>query len=381
MTENWLSSIPDLTQFEEVLDPSRFVPLPADWFVGVSDVVGSTAAIEEGQYKSVNLAGAATIAAVTNALSGSPPLFAFGGDGAHFAVPPKDQTRAQEALAQTALWSEKELGLTLRVGMISVAAIRAAGLDLRVANWPVSSDLRYAMFSGGGLEWVDQQLKGGRLPALEARQNGLPNLTGLSCQWGPLPSKRGNIMSLIVKPGPDATSAEFAALTKRLLTMLEKFESANPVPDAGPDVKWPSSSLRLQSKVSANNDRGLKRTIKTTFFSFAAWAIFKIGIRLGSFDPKSYRQEIAVNTDFRKFDDGLYMTLDCLPECITELRSFLEAQRETGKICFGLHVQDEALMTCVVPSIHSKSHIHFVDGSSGGYASAARQLRDSAAST
>ena len=77
---------PVLTQFVQVADGSLYIPLPADWKVGTSDVVNSTAALAAGRYKSVNFAGAATISAVSNALGGRLPLFVFGGDGAHFAV-------------------------------------------------------------------------------------------------------------------------------------------------------------------------------------------------------------------------------------------------------------------------------------------------------
>jgi hypothetical protein len=106
------------------------------------------------------------------------------------------------------------------------------------------------------------------------------------------------------------------------------------------------------------------------------WVIFKLGIRLGRFDPKRYRREIAANTDFRKFDDALMMTVDCDLETISQLRMLLNAAVDEGAIRYGLHVQNEALMTCVVPSLLDSGHMHFIDGADGGYAIAARQLRD-----
>jgi hypothetical protein len=33
-------------------------------------------------------------------------------------------------------------------------------------------------------------------------------------------------------------------------------------------------------------------------------------------------------------------------------------------------------MTCIVPSIAESNHFHFVDGAAGGYALAARQMKD-----
>jgi hypothetical protein len=63
----------------------HYAALPDDWYIGVSDVVDSIGAIEAVRYRAVNLAGAASISAVANALGGELPLFVFGGDGARFA--------------------------------------------------------------------------------------------------------------------------------------------------------------------------------------------------------------------------------------------------------------------------------------------------------
>ena len=43
-----------------------------------------------------------------------------------------------------------------------------------------------------------------------------------------------------------------------------------------------------------------------------------------------------------------------------------------------MHRQSAALMTCIVPSIADDHHVHFVDGARGGYASAARRLKQGA---
>ncbi len=57
-------------RFERVVDPTLYQPLPADDLIGMTDVVNSTQAIKEGRYKAVNMAGAAAITAVMNAVPG-----------------------------------------------------------------------------------------------------------------------------------------------------------------------------------------------------------------------------------------------------------------------------------------------------------------------
>src|SRR5580692_3648316 len=141
--------------FTSLMDPALYSPLPEDWTVGVADIVESTKAIAAQRYKAVNMAGAAVIASITNALDGREFPFVFGGDGASFAVAPDDLASAREALAATATWVKEDLDLSMRVALVPVTAIRAQGLDVRVARFGPSANLSYAMFSGGGLGWAE----------------------------------------------------------------------------------------------------------------------------------------------------------------------------------------------------------------------------------
>src|SRR3954447_19940654 len=107
------ASIPVFRGFGSLMDPALYSPLPDDWTVGVADIVESTRAIAQARYKSVNMAGAAVIAAVTNALEGREFPFVFGGDGASFAVSPQDLERSRDALAATATWVREDLDLQM----------------------------------------------------------------------------------------------------------------------------------------------------------------------------------------------------------------------------------------------------------------------------
>ncbi len=51
-----------------------------------------------------------------------------------------------------------------------------------------------------------------------------------------------------------------------------------------------------------------------------------------------------------------------------------EAAQE-GLIRYGTAAQDAAMMTCIVPSIQSDDHVHFVDGAAGGYTLAASRMK------
>ena len=372
----FLARVPVLDEFRRVADEDGYAALPDDWRIGVSDVVDSSGAIAAGRYKAVNLAGAGSISAVANALGGRLRLFAFGGDGAAFAIPPADAGAAADALARAATWARRDLGLDLRAGMTTVAAIRAAGHDVRAAFWRASDDVHYAMFAGGGVGWAEAELKRGALALPPAGPEDEPDLTGLSCRWGPIESTRGRILSLIVKPAPGAAPARFARVARRLVATLERAGGANPVPAEGPEVRWPPASMMaIHARIAERGRSRLRRGVSAVLFTVMAWLIFRLGLRVGGFDPARYRREVAANTDFRKFQDGLMMTVDCDERAEARLRALLHAAERAGVVRYGLHAQDEALMTCIVPSALTADHMHFIDGGGGGYASAARRMR------
>lgn len=116
--------IPVFDDFAKVLDPSIYRELPDDWWVGTSDIVGSTKAVEAGRYKEVNMVGASVIAAATNAIGHSDFPFIFGGDGAAIACPPDKVPAVRDALAATAIWASEELGFDLRVALVRIDEIR-----------------------------------------------------------------------------------------------------------------------------------------------------------------------------------------------------------------------------------------------------------------
>src|SRR5260370_15175087 len=133
--QDFYASVPVSERLADVVKPTSYRTVPDDWTVGFADVIGSTKAIKEGRYKAVNMVGAGVIAAVANALQRRPFAFVFGGDGASFAVSATDTPLATEALRAMAVFAREELSMELRVAMIPIAAVRAAGPDRRVARF------------------------------------------------------------------------------------------------------------------------------------------------------------------------------------------------------------------------------------------------------
>ena len=361
--------------FASLMDPALYSPLPDDWSIGVADIVDSTRAIAQARYKAVNMAGAAVIAAVTNALDGREFPFVFGGDGASFAVSPDDLARAREALAATATWVKDDLDLVMRVALVPVAAVRAQGLDVRVARFGPSPNLSYAMFSGGGLGWAEAAMKRSEFAVPAAPTGTQPDLTGLSCRFEEIPSVRGLILSVLVVPARHADPLAFRKLIEDVIALLERSPDAGrPVSPGGPPLRWPPAGVEFEARAQRGGSL-FRRRAGVLAHTLFAYLIMRYGIKVGGFVPKTYVQQVVENSDFRKYDDGLRMILDCTPELERSLTQRLAAAASAGIVRYGLHRQDAAMMTCFTPSALRSDHVHFIDGARGGYASAATALK------
>ncbi len=360
-------------QFERVVDAGVFTPIDRGSIVGLSDVVDSTDAVADGRYKAVNMAGAAVISAVMNALGHRRFPFVFGGDGASFVIGLGERDAAQRALADTAAWVASELGLTLRIALVPVVDILAAGEELNVARYAASPSASYAMFAGGGLTWAETQMKNGRYNLDASPADARPDLTGLSCRWTPIDSARGTILSLLVQRQRHETHAAFSALVLQVLAMLqpEGQSGGHPISKSSLHYRWPPEGFDLEARASGP----AKSRWKLRLEMLLALVLFRTGWRLGNFDPVHYVRQSGLNTDFRKFDDGLRMTVDCSEATAQRVETLLAAAEAAGTVKFGTHRQAQALMTCIVPSVVADDHLHFVDGASGGYAMAAQRMK------
>ena len=378
-TENFYSGVPVFRGFADVADQERYRPLPDDWLIGIADVVDSTKAIQARRYKAVNMAGAAAIVAITNALEHREFPFVFGGDGASFAVPPSAAEIAREALAATAAWVKEELDLTMRIGLVPVAEARAQGAEVLIARYAASDNIALAMFSGGGLAWADAAIKQGQFGVAASSSDARPDLSGLSCRFEEIPAVRGLILSMLVMPTADADPADIRQVIEAVIRFTEgNPDASGPVPQELPRLRWPPQGLDFEARAQRRAGESLKwRKAKVLVWTLLGFLIMRFNIRIGRFSPKKYARELVENSDFRKFDDTLRMVIDCTPALADEIEQFLQAAAAAGTVRFGLHRQDKAMMTCFTPSPTRSDHVHFIDGALGGYTTAAIAMKAS----
>jgi Protein of unknown function (DUF3095) len=370
--EEFFAALPTFKEFSGVADERNYRPLPPDWSLATADIVSSTRAIERGEYKAVNMAGVSVISAVLNTLGHGRVPFVFGGDGALLAIPPAAVAKTNQALAATQVWVKEDLGLDMRAAMVPMSDIRAHGHDVRVARFQASPHVTYAMFAGGGANWAESQMKAGKYTVPAAPPGSRPDLTGLSCRWDPIEAKNGEIVSIIVMPLGEGRSTEFAKLVDDIIGIVEgEAEAGLPVPRK---FGFPPKGLKYEALASRRGSL-LARKLYILSESLAGWLVFRTDMKVGRFDGAAYKKDVARNTDFRKFDDGLKLTVDIASERVARLEARLAQASAAGVCRYGLHRQNSALMTCFVPNPFAQDHFHFIDGAAGGYAVAAANMK------
>jgi hypothetical protein len=321
------------------------------------------------------MAGASVISAVLNSVGKGDYPFVFGGDGALIALPGSLEAAAREALAAAQVWVEEDLNLVLRIAIVPVADTRAEGLDVRVARYSASPYVTYAMFWGGGTSWAERQMKLGRYGIARAPAGTRPDLTGLSCRWSPIDARNGEIVSIIAVPGEGRPGREFQELVSGIVAITtEQNRDSHPVPADGPDLAFSLHGINREAKATAPPRRRLWQKLFIFLQLGITVACYRLGIPLGRFDARRYKRDVADNSDFRKFDDGLKMTIDVDAEHLKRIETLLQQAQAKGVARYGLHRQSSALMTCFVPTPIARDHIHFIDGAAGGYAVAASQI-------
>ena len=376
---DFLATLPRFLEFEGVADFSRYRPVPDGWALALADIVDSTGAIAAGHYKSVNMAGASVITAILNGLDSPDLPFVFGGDGAFVAVPRGGVERAAAALSQVRTWVESEFNLDMRAAVVPVADIRAAGLDVRIARFQASSEVSYAMFAGDGASWAEAQMKKGVYSVPKAASGDVPDLTGLSCRWNPISSRNGKIVSVIAVPGIEGSGAAFQKLISDVVALVgHAGHAGHPVPPEGPELTFSLRGVDAAALTTPSRWVRLRSRLGIAAMSALLIVLRRLHLKLGQFDIRQYASDVSLNTDFRKFDDALKMTVDVDADRLAKIEALLEEAAQAGVCRYGLHLQDQALMTCIVPSPMRRDHMHFVDGAMGGYAEAANLLKQKA---
>ena len=375
----FFADLPLLEKAGDTFDTSRYRRAPDDWVLVVTDIVGSTAAIADGQHKTVNFVAAMAIAALKNLCAPTPLPFLFGGDGSVVMVPPQHAQAARLALARVRGFALREFAMQLRVGLASVADLRRFGSDVLVGRFEPTPGNSFGVFLGGGVGMLETAVRGRGDPALIAQavipadlDDGVPvDLAGLSCRWNPLQSGRGKMLTLIIHgaANPGAVHAAVMRLAGQGggQTQAVRLDTLS--------TSWPPKGFMLEAQATRGSRPLFVAVLRVLFETLLARIILAVGRPVGGFEPDKYMKEVTTNTDFCKHDETISFVIDCPVDCIAKIKAYLDQQMAAGSLRYGMNVSETALMTCLVTSASGGLHVHFVDGGDGGYTTAAKTMK------
>jgi hypothetical protein len=369
-TIDFYKNLNSFISITNILDPSHYQKLPEDWYIVITDIKGSTKAIEAGLYKHVNIVGVSSIIAVKNACGSVDIPFIFGGDGATLFVPPEKIEMTKQALSTTKRKARTDFNLELRVSIIPAHEIYKRNSHIDIARMKLSSSAHIAMAKGHGLLLAEELTKKTNDFELFATTEIENAHAGLECRWSPIQSAKGEILTLIVQSVNVDNSLVYRKILNDLLQISPDLHLAS---SESMVATWPPTYLLKELKMKYSP---LKSYL--LYWFLLVWTGFlSLVINKTRKDPNSqaakYIKELTKNTDFIKFDETLRMVIDITQDQKNKIVSLLESYKKNKEIFYGIHSSREALITCFIQT--NKDHIHFVDGGSGGYALAAKQLK------
>lgn len=366
--------------FREVSNHKLYTPLPDSWYVALADIRGSTDAIRLGKYKEVNMAGASIIAALNNFYSKEIILpYLFGGDGSLLALPNENIEQVKGILAFCKKVVKDAYGLEMAVGLLSVKELSQMGHSITVARLKLSEIIDQTVFWGSGVTFAEDYIKEN-----DTLKNIVPveaDFSGLECRWSQVPSEKDEVAAYIIQAiGDDEEESVeiYEECFQKIESIYGKDETFHPIREDALQMTTNPLLLGVEWKL---------RTQPPTIFKRIKHAVMMAlqlvtGIYLMKFKKETsttswgdYKPDLVRHADYKKFGDSLRFVATGTIQQRMDLTSYLDEMFQKNKLAYGVHPSFAAMVTCYVRNYQS-NHIHFVDGTDGGYAKASQELKN-----
>ncbi len=369
-----------MLNYELIADRTQTALAPDHWSVVVADVKGSTHAVREGRYRDVNLVGAACIAAVRNAFPARSVPYVFGGDGATFLIEGEKVETLMELLRGVQTMALQNLGLELRIGLLSVGELRKTGDEIRFGFLEYGPGEVLPFFRGTGVGQAEALIKQRFNETVPSHSPESANIQGLSCRLTPFRSLRGRVLSVLVEPRVPAQEED--QVFNQIFKCLKEdgpLERLQPVDKRNLARPWLSSSWKSEARMHRRDQSVLEAMLqggKALFESILGGIFFRFDLQnsiLGR--PSVYTKHMLEQSDWIKMDGTLRLVIDVNEREEQKLHNLLENLQRENRIYYGVHASGAAVMTCHFQSVESQKHAHFIDGEGGGLTLASVELK------
>ncbi|WP_255372974.1 DUF3095 domain-containing protein [Chitinophaga sp. YR573] len=350
-----------------------FYKIPDNWYVIITDIKNSTAAVQSGLHETVNLIATGSIVAVLNIsfkANITIPFF-FGGDGATFIVPQVVKDAAIGALRLYKINTQKNFNIELRIGTMPVREIYEHGSELKVSKFSSSGNFSIPIILGDGLMYAEKLIKREdyQLPDPDLLEHEL-NLNGMQCRWDRIkpPENNYEVVTLIAIAADRVKQSE--AYRKVIFHIDEIYGT--------PEKRQPISVSKLRLKGTFTK---LGLEIRARFGEMKVFNLIRIWLTnsLGYLyfqtrNGKTYLNRLVEMSDTLVIDGKINTVITGTEKQRLLLQEALNTLETAGEILYAFYVSKESVMSCYVHDLKD-DHIHFVDGAEGGYTKAAGVLK------
>lgn len=346
-----------------------FDNVPADWHIIITDIKGSTIAVNNGQHENVNFVATGSIVSVLNIAfkhNITVPFF-FGGDGATFIVPEPIVDVVMQALALYKDNTRKNFDLELRTGIVPVSKVYEQGHKLCISKYCTSGNFTIPIILGNGLSYAEKVIKGREGESFDyMAQEGELDLTGMQCRWDkiPPPENTDEVISLLVVAREENKQA---GVFKKVVCYIDEIygDSEKRQPISVPKLKLKSTFDRLGREMKVKLGK-----IKVIELIKEWMVMLYVYIYFNTKKGRHYLNRLVEMSDTLVIDGKINTVISGTSAQRKKLQEVLTQLENNGELYFGFHVSRESVMSCYVRDLED-GHIHFVDGSEGGYTKAA----------
>ncbi|WP_449399076.1 DUF3095 family protein [Chryseobacterium wanjuense] len=267
---------------------------------------------------------------------------------------------------------------------MAVRDIYSDGCKLNMAKYSTSTSFSVPVILGNGLSYAEKIIKSGdNEPHFDSgygenfstedlyRLNEYkPNMNGMVCRWDVIdpPKKYEEVVTLLVVA---KSISEQASVYRKILQQIDQIYGLPEIrqPISIPKLKLNSTFKQLSAEIrvrlgTIKKLELLKTWIYTQYFRY--YFTTKKG--------KMYLNSLVEMSDTLNIDGRINTIISGNSMQRLKLLHLLDEMELKGDIIYGLSVSNASVMSCYVRNLEG-GHIHFVDGSDGGYTKAALMLK------
>lgn len=255
--------------------------------------------------------------------------------------------------------------------MFQLSQVLEAGYKLKIARIKMGEEFIIPAVIGNGIKYVESLVKSkDQYTQVPGIKNAL-DLKGMECRWDKIkpPSNSNEILCLIVEA---MNEDDQARVYKKIFDIIDSLYGSlsKRKPITIPKLKLDNSPGKIKLEMKAKLGRF------STFYLLWNWFTTLIGsYYFRNFKKgREYLHSLVEHCDTLDVDGRINTLISGTPEQHKSLIQTLERMENEGEIIYGHHMSKESIMSCFVLD-RINEHIHFVDGSDGGYTRAAVELK------